>query len=34
MQTSEITGDLPVIIGNEEKFYEGNLIHYLQTLFL
>ena len=33
MQTSEITGDLPMIIGNEEKLYEGNLIHYLQTLF-
>ena len=33
MRTSEITGDLPMIIGNEEKLYEGNLIHYLQTLF-
>jgi HD-GYP domain-containing protein (c-di-GMP phosphodiesterase class II) len=33
MLTSEITGDLPEIIGNEENLYEGNLIFYLRILF-
>jgi hypothetical protein len=33
MLASEITGDLPEIIGNEEKLYEGNLILYFRILF-
>jgi len=33
MLTSEITGDLPEIIGNEENLYEGNLILYFRILF-
>jgi hypothetical protein len=33
MLTSEITGDLPEIIGNEENLYEGNLIFYFRILF-
>ena len=33
MQTSELTGDLPEIIGNEENLYEGNLILYFRILF-
>ena len=33
MLTSEITGDLPEIIGNEENLYEGNLTLYFRILF-
>ena len=33
MLASEITGDLPEIIGNEENLYEGNLILYFRILF-
>ena len=33
MLHSEITGDVPEIIRNEENLYEGDLIHYLRTLF-
>src|SRR5580658_6965423 len=33
MLASEVTGDLPEIIGNEEGLYEGDLISYLQILF-
>jgi hypothetical protein len=33
MLASEITGDLPEIIGNEENLYEGNLIFYFRILF-
>jgi len=33
MLASETTGDLPEIIGNEEKLYEGNLISYFRVLF-
>jgi hypothetical protein len=33
MLTSELTGDLPEIIGNEENLYEGNLILYFCILF-
>ena len=33
MRTSEITGDLPEIIGNDEKLYEGNLVLYFRILF-
>jgi hypothetical protein len=33
MLTSELTGDLPEIIGNEENLYEGNLILYFRILF-
>src|ERR1700722_10358741 len=33
MLTSEITGDLPEIIGNEESLYEGNLVLYFRILF-
>jgi hypothetical protein len=29
----EVTGDLPGIIGNEERLYDGNLIYYLRVLF-
>ena len=32
MLTSELTGDLPEIIGNEENLYEGNLILYFRIL--
>ena len=34
MLTSEITGDLPEIIGNEENLYEGNLILYFRITIL
>lgn len=33
MLSSEITGDLPEIIGNEENLYQGNLIFYFQIFF-
>jgi hypothetical protein len=33
MLASEITGDLPEIIGNEENLYEGNLTLYFRILF-
>lgn len=33
MLTSELTGDLPEIIGNEENLYEGKLILYFRILF-
>ena len=33
MLASEITGDIPEIIGNEENLYEGNLILYFSILF-
>ena len=33
MPVSEVTGDLPKILGNEEHLYEGNLIFYFQILF-
>jgi hypothetical protein len=33
MLAAEITGDIPEIIGNEENFYEGNLVSYFRTLF-
>jgi hypothetical protein len=32
MLTSELTGDLPEIIGNEENLYEGKLILYFRTI--
>jgi len=31
---TEISGDLPQIIANDEKLYEGDLIYYFQVLFL
>ena len=33
MLVSEVTGDLPEIIGNEEHLYEGDLTFYFRTLF-
>ena len=33
MTFSEVTGDLPKIIGNEEHLYERNLISYFRVLF-
>jgi len=33
MPFSEVTGDLPKIIGNEERLYEGDLTHYFRILF-
>jgi Quinolinate synthetase A protein/HD domain len=33
MLVSEVTGDLPKIIGNEEHLYEGDLTFYFRTLF-
>jgi hypothetical protein len=33
MLISEVTGDLPKIIGNEERLYEGNLTFYFRILF-
>ena len=33
MLVSEVTGDLPKIIGNEERLYEGNLTFYFRILF-
>ena len=33
MKNSEISGDIPEIIGNEDSLYEGDLIHYFQALF-
>ena len=34
MLTSELTGDLPEIIGNEENLYEGNLILYFRITII
>ncbi len=33
MLVSEVTGDLPKIVGNEEHLYEGDLTFYFRTLF-
>jgi hypothetical protein len=33
MRHSEVSGDIPQIIGNEENLYEGNLIGYFRVLF-
>ena len=33
MLVSEVTGDLPKIIGNEEHLYEGDMTFYFRTLF-
>jgi hypothetical protein len=33
MLVSEVRGDLPKIIGNEEQLYEGELTFYFRTLF-
>ena len=33
MLISEVRGDLPKIIGNEEQLYEGELTFYFRTLF-
>jgi hypothetical protein len=33
MLASAVTGDLPGIIGNDERLYEGDLTFYLQVLF-
>jgi hypothetical protein len=33
MLHTEISGDIPEIIGNDEELYEGDLVHYFQVLF-
>jgi 3'5'-cyclic nucleotide phosphodiesterase len=33
MLVSAVTGDLPGIIGNDERLYEGDLTFYFQVLF-
>ena len=33
MPFSKVTGDLPKIIANQERLYEGNLTFYFRTLF-
>ena len=33
MLVSEVTGDVPKIIGNEENLYEGDLTEYFRVLF-
>ena len=33
MLVSEVTGDVPKIIGNEESLYEGDLNEYFRVLF-
>jgi hypothetical protein len=33
MLVSDVTGDLPKIIGNDERLYEGDLTLYFRTLF-
>src|SRR5947209_20057627 len=33
MLHTEISGDIPEIIGNEEGLYEGDLTHYFRVLF-
>ena len=33
MLVSDVTGDLPKIIGNKQHLYEGNLTFYFHTLF-
>ncbi|MBO0737027.1 MAG: HD domain-containing protein [Alphaproteobacteria bacterium] len=33
MLVSEVTGDLPTVIGNEERLYEGELTFYFRILF-
>jgi hypothetical protein len=33
MLVSDVTGDLPQVIGNDERLYEGDLMLYFRTLF-
>ena len=33
MLVSEVIGDIPKIIGNEERLYEGDLTEYFRVLF-
>jgi hypothetical protein len=33
MMVSKVTGDLPKIIRNEERIYDGDLTLYFHTLF-
>ena len=33
MPFSKVTGDLPKIIANQERLYEGSLTFYFRTLF-